>query len=105
MKLHAKTDIACKVVIALKGGERLCAHKIAAETGYSLKYLELTLADLSKAGIISGKKGCKGGYILVQENITLLDIISATEGIYFYCPLLDKAIGKVFSQYGPEDVI
>ncbi len=105
MKLHAKTVIACKVVMTLKSGERLCAHKIAAATGYSLKYLELTLADLSKAGVIIGKKGCKGGYILVQENITLLNIISAMEGIYFYCPSLDKAIGKVFSQYEPDDVI
>ena len=79
MKLHAKTVIACKVVISLKSGERLCAHKIAAATGYSLKYLEFTLADLSKAGIISGKKGCKGGYILVHDNITLLNIIDATQ--------------------------
>ena len=103
MKLHAKTVIACKVVIALKGGERLCAHKIAAETGYSLKYLEITLGDLSRAGIISGKKGCKGGYILVQENTTLLDIIDATEGVHFTCRLLHDAIKAVLMRYGLED--
>ena len=104
MKLHAKTVIACKVVTFLKSSERLCAHKIAAETGYSLKYLELTLAELSKAGIISGKKGCKGGYILVQDNITLLNIIDATEGFDF--PIgINEAIKGLFGAYDATDAI
>ncbi len=104
MKLHAKTVIACKVVIFLKSGERLCAQKIAAETGYSLKYLEITLAELSKAGIIKGKKGCKGGYILLKENITLLDIIDATEGFDF--PIgINEAIKGLFGAYDASDVI
>ncbi len=102
MKLNAKTVIACKIVISLKGGRRLTAKKIAEETGKTPKSLEDSLVALVKAGIIIGKKGCKGGYILVKENITLLDIIDATEGTYFTCHLLLE-IRTLLKRYGPEN--
>ena len=105
MKLNAKTVKACKVVIALKSGERLSAQRIAAKIGKTRKSLEIILTDLFRAGIISRKRGCKGGYILLKENITLLNIIDATEGTYFTCLLLQNAIREMLNRYEPEDVV
>ena len=105
MKLNATTSKACKIAVALKGGERLSAQRIAEEIGRSKKSLEDALVDLSRAGIIIGKRGCKGGYIMVKDSITLLDIIDTTEGTYFTCRLLSKAIRETLNRYGPEDGI
>ena len=105
MELNATTHKACKIVIALKSGDRLSAQRITEKTGYSKKSLEDALALLIRVGIVYSKKGCKGGYILVQKNITLLNIIGATEGLHFTCRLLNDAIRAVFMRYGPEDVV
>ncbi len=48
----------------------------------SQRYLEQIFQSLKKAGILTSKRGPQGGYMLArkQEEITLAEIIRATEG-------------------------
>ncbi len=48
----------------------------------SAGYLEEIVSSLRKAGLVQGKKGKGGGYMLAKSasDITILDILSAIEG-------------------------
>ncbi len=57
------------------------------ETGIQPDYLEQLLASLRKAGLVSTSRGAQGGYSLSRppEEITVGDVICATEGPVRFC--------------------
>lgn len=63
-------------------GKRLSAMDLARFHGVPKEYLLKALQELSKAGIVDGSIGQKGGYRLARQpgEITFLDVIEAIEG-------------------------
>jgi Rrf2 family protein len=55
---------------------------IAERQAIPMRFLEQIFQDLRKAGLVSGKRGPRGGYVLVRpvEGISLADIFRALEG-------------------------
>jgi Rrf2 family protein len=55
---------------------------ISLRQGISERYLEQIFYKLLKAGLLKGKRGPKGGYVLAKDasDITVADIIHAVEG-------------------------
>lgn len=55
---------------------------IAARQGIPLRFLEQIFQELKRGGLVSAKRGPKGGYSLAQpaESIRLGDIVRAVEG-------------------------
>ncbi len=55
--------------------------KIAAATKVPVSYLFKVLQGLSQAGLVSSKRGVRGGYVLAREatEITILDVLDAFE--------------------------
>lgn len=60
--------------------------KIAGDTGLSFHFLGKILQNLTKKGILNSYKGPNGGVCLAQspDEITLLDIVEAVDGLEFY---------------------
>ncbi len=84
MKISAKTEYALRTVVDLASlgpaGTARTAD-IADRQGIPVKFLEQILLTLKAAGIVSSKRGSKGGYslALLPSRITLAAIATATE--------------------------
>jgi Rrf2 family cysteine metabolism transcriptional repressor len=57
-------------------------HAVAEREGLPESYLEQLVASLRKAGLVTGKRGAGGGYVLSRDpgEITAGDIVRALEG-------------------------
>lgn len=69
--------------VAQNQGEGWLAMKDVAERqGISKKYLEQVVSPLADAGLVTVRRGKYGGFRLARpaEEITLADIVSASEG-------------------------
>ncbi len=85
MKLSTKTRYGTRLIIDLalnyeNGHVQL--SKIANRLDISLKYLELIISSLKKAGYISTLRGAKGGYKLKihPKEITVGEVVAVLEG-------------------------
>ena len=56
--------------------------KISEQEGISTDYIEQIIVPLKNAGLVSSVRGLRGGFRLAKkpEDITVLDILSASEG-------------------------
>ena len=56
--------------------------RVAADQQISKRYLEHIFARLREAGIVSGTRGSKGGYVLLRDpkQITVGQVVRAVEG-------------------------
>ena len=81
MKISAKTDYACRAVLALAGhwpkATPLSIQEISKAQQIPLKFLTHILIQLKHLGLVRSTRGKKGGYTLKKspEEITLLHII------------------------------
>ena len=85
MELTHRGSYAIRAVLALaRGGaaEVVPARTIAREMDIPVRFLPQVLGDLNRAGIVEARLGRSGGYRLSRatEDISLLDIIEASEG-------------------------
>lgn len=85
MKISTKGRYALRVMIDIaehRSESFIPLKDIAARQEISQKYLEAIMKDLTKAEILDGHQGKGGGYKLSREpdRITVLEILSATEG-------------------------
>ncbi|TMF27229.1 MAG: Rrf2 family transcriptional regulator [Chloroflexi bacterium] len=57
-------------------------HAVAEREDLPLAYLEQLVASLRRAGLVNGKRGAGGGYLLARDpaKITAGDIVRALEG-------------------------
>ena len=64
------------------GQGTVALHAVAAREDLPEAYLEQLVAALRKAGLVNGKRGAGGGYVLAREprEITAGDVVRALEG-------------------------
>ena len=89
--------IHCSLYLALRqreGVEAVSAAEIAESQGIALQYAQQILQRLRKGGIIESTRGPSGGYNLLKpaEQISVLDIIDASEGNTFHVICEDKPL-------------
>lgn len=69
--------------LAENGEDKATSLKDIAESkNMGIKYLEIIVASLNKAGLLESVRGKNGGYRLVKkpQEYTLLEILNASEG-------------------------
>lgn len=85
MELSARVEYALAALLELTNhldaSKPLQIKHIATKHDIPYRYLEHILNTLSRAGIVQGQRGIKGGYWLVRQpqKITLLDIFECFE--------------------------
>lgn len=85
MKISTKGRYALESLLAmgvLVGNEPVAITRIIEETHISKNYLEQIFFQLRKAGVLSSKRGPKGGYYIAipLNELTANQIITAVEG-------------------------
>ncbi|MDR1940069.1 MAG: Rrf2 family transcriptional regulator [Clostridiales bacterium] len=106
MRISTKGRYGLAAMLCLaEKSEHRTAVDIAQKLGISKIYLEQVLALLKNAGLVQSLKGSQGGYFIETppENITVLDIMRATETSVFErteslnsaSPNMEKALQNV----------
>jgi Rrf2 family protein len=85
MKLSTKGDYAVRALLELAtedAGTSLTVAELAARTAIAPKYLENLLGRLGAAGIVHGRRGARGGFVLARPSadITIAEVIREMEG-------------------------
>jgi Rrf2 family protein len=84
LELTRRGDYAVRAMLALgqhSGDGWLSVPAVSAAMSIPERFLPRVMSDLVDAGLVVGRRGRTGGYRLARpaDQITLLDIISATE--------------------------
>ena len=82
IRLSNKVEYGIRALIRLSMRGNLTTKELAFMEFIPERFLEHIMKDLKDAGIVTGKRGPRGGYGLARkpEEITLGDIIKALEG-------------------------
>ncbi len=101
MRIPAKSDDALRAAIVMARawpGARVTGEEISAATALPHSFLEAILGDLGRGGVIHGRRGYRGGYVLTRSpaNINVADILLAVD-----CPLLTRPGGWDASPLAP----
>jgi Rrf2 family cysteine metabolism transcriptional repressor len=86
VKISVKVDYACRVMAELArlhgSGERAQIEHLAEAEAVPANFLAQILLNLRDHGLISSRRGNRGGYTLARpaEEISLYDILMAVEG-------------------------
>lgn len=64
------------------GSQPLSLEVVAEKADISKKFLEQIAGDLRKAGLIEGRRGSAGGYVLLKDpsTLTVAEVVGAVEG-------------------------
>ncbi len=85
MYISAKVDYAMRVLVALAAapaGSSMKGEVLATAQGVPVKFVENTLVELRRAGIVTSQRGREGGYRLARpaDEIAVADIFRVLEG-------------------------
>ena len=85
MYISAKVDYATRVLLVLAAstdGGAIKGETLATSQGLPVKFVENTLVDLRRAGLVASQRGPDGGYRLGRPatEIAVADVIRALEG-------------------------
>jgi Rrf2 family transcriptional regulator, cysteine metabolism repressor len=85
MKLSKKSEYGLRALLELNlthGKTTLQRHQIATRQHIPVEFLEQILLALKRAGLISSRRGVKGGYMLIKspDEITLGQVIRILDG-------------------------
>lgn len=84
MWLSARVDYAVRAVleVAARAEEPISAAELAELQGISVSFLENILGDLRRAGIVTSRRGRRGGQLLARpaDQISVADVIRAETG-------------------------
>ncbi len=85
MKLSKKSEYGLRALLELTlahGKSTLQRHDIAERQHIPVEFLEQILLALKRAGLLSSRRGVKGGYTLIKapEDITLGQVIRILDG-------------------------
>jgi len=86
LKIPKKAELGLLIVSELaehhSDGQPLSLEVISEKAGVSRKFLEEIAGQLRKAGLIEGRRGAAGGYVLIRapENITVAEVMGALMG-------------------------
>jgi len=81
--IRRDTDYAVRALLAISLAEHLVTvADIADDVDAPPDFLHKILRKLGKAGIVSAKRGVKGGFVLEKKTneISLLDVVEAVQG-------------------------
>jgi Rrf2 family protein len=83
--ISAKVDYATRVLLALAAapaGSLTTGEALATAQAVPVKFVENTLVDLRRAGIVASQRGPEGGYRLARpaDEIAVADVFRALEG-------------------------
>lgn len=85
--ISARVDYAVRAMLALaesalEGATPVSVEALAAQQGLPRKFLEEIFRDLRLGGLVTSKRGAKGGYSLTHDarDIAIGDIFRAVEG-------------------------
>jgi Rrf2 family protein len=83
--ISAKVDYAVRVLLALAASAAetpVTGEALAAMQGLPVKFVENTLVELRRAGLVTSQRGPEGGYRLAAEadQISVADIFRVLEG-------------------------
>ena len=97
MKISTKGLYAVRFMIFLArrgGNDPVPLKEVADATGISRKYLEQIVSSLTAAQLVRSNRGSSGGYRLTKSaaNISMLDILTATEGSLAPVDYLDELL-------------
>lgn len=85
MQISKKSQYGLRAMVLLaknhKAGQVLSVKTISQKEEVSFDFLEKIISDLERAGLVRGKKGAGGGYVLAKkpERITARDIVETLE--------------------------
>lgn len=85
MRLSKKSEYGLRALLELTLAHEkatLQRHEIAARQHVPIEFLEQILLTLKRAGLISSKRGIRGGYVLIKppSDITLGQVIRLLDG-------------------------
>ena len=85
MKLSKKSEYGLRALLELTlayGSTTLQRHDIAARQHIPIEFLEQILLALKRAGLLSSRRGAKGGYTLIKQpkDISLGHVIRILDG-------------------------
>ena len=85
MQISAKADYAMRALLVLAAspeGASVKGRDIAAEQDMPAKFVENTLGDLKRSGLVLSQRGSAGGYRLGRPShlITVADVVRAVDG-------------------------
>ncbi len=85
MKLSKKSEYGLRALLELTlahGSTTLQRHEISDRQHIPIEFLEQILLMLKRAGLISSRRGAKGGYALIKQpkDITLGQVIRILDG-------------------------
>ena len=85
MYISAKSDYAVRALLELAAHPTagpITGERLAASQGLPTKFLENTLVDLRRAGIVVSQRGSEGGYRLAREpaKVTIAEVMRALDG-------------------------
>ena len=85
MYISAKVDYAVRVLLTLAStpaGPPTKGETLARAQGLPVKFVENTLVELRRAGIVTSKRGAEGGYRLARpaDEIAVADVFRMLEG-------------------------
>jgi len=85
MQISAKADYAMRALLVLAAAPPEVAVKgqtIAETQGMPVKFVENTLGDLKRSGLVQSQRGSSGGYRLGRPAhlITVADVVRAVDG-------------------------
>jgi Rrf2 family cysteine metabolism transcriptional repressor len=85
MMFSTKAEYGIRVMVELAGSageEPMPLAEIADRGGLPLAYLEHLVARLRKAGLVTSRRGSRGGYLLARApaEITMAEVVEALEG-------------------------
>ncbi len=92
MQLNLTTDYAIRMMRVLyEEGNLLTAHELGKKIGVTQGYIHKLTQNLKKAGYIKMQRGKMGGILPSQRatNVSLLDIVKATEPSLKICKCLE----------------
>ena len=100
MRISTKGTYAVQLMIYLARHENedpIALKEVCKETGISKKYLEQIGFTLATAKLVRSVRGASGGYKLARnaKDITMLDILMATEGTLTPVEYMDELSGEV----------
>lgn len=101
MKMGKKTDYAMRLLIQLSKEETLEISTVANKELISTEYLRKVGQELVKLGIVTSRKGYRGGFSLAKkpEEIDLYELILQIEQIDMEKPVLLQCAGCQCSSY------
>ncbi|MEI7850699.1 MAG: Rrf2 family transcriptional regulator [Kiritimatiellales bacterium] len=85
MKMSTKGRYAVRILLSVARNQKkgpVSKKVIAGEECISADYIEQIIVPLKNAGLVTGLRGVKGGFVLAKEpsKITIYDVLRASEG-------------------------